>query len=89
MEMVKFEIEVLNGYNYSQLIMTKNQLILVKKMLIKNVKESRSIGLLDLVVVFEKQIDRIKENIYTIDIVMINKEEDLFRFESAEPYCLN
>jgi hypothetical protein len=87
MEMLKFEIEILNEYSYGQLLMTKNQLDAVKKILKNGKEESTTIMSR---VEFEKQISRINENLDTIGIAMTSKESECFDLNGKyELICLN
>jgi hypothetical protein len=90
MEMMKFEIEVLNEYSYGQLMNTNAQLTKAKKFLSEAKEEAMKMGMYKIAVDFEAQLIRIRENLDSIGIVMMSKETDCFdltgRYESM---CLN
>ena len=80
MKIVKFEMEVLNSTNYSNLHQLMGYLIEAKK-------EYERLALLDLP---NKDIEVIKENIDSVSMVMLEKESKCFDMTTPIDYmCLN
>ena len=78
MEMARFQTEVLKYYNYSQLLLTKNNLIKAKKLNQEGKEFARNNGDLLLSVEFEKNLIIINENLNNVDVVMMIKEAECF-----------
>lgn len=90
MEMVKFEIEVLNEFSYGQLMSTNAQLNKAKKLLSEAKEEAMKMGMYKVAVDFEAQLIRIRENLDSIGVVMMSKEADCFDLSGRyESMCLN
>ena len=90
MEMVKFEIEVLNEFSYGQLMSTNAQLNKAKKLLSEAKEEAMKMGMYKIAVDFEAQLIRIRENLDSIGVVMMSKEGDCFDLSGRyESMCLN
>ena len=90
MEMMKFELEVLNEFSYGQLISTNTQLNKAKKLLSEAKEEAMKMGTYKIAVDFEAQLIRIRENLDSIGVVMMSKEADCFDLTGKyESMCLN
>ena len=90
MEMMKFELEVLNEFSYGQLMGTNTQLNKAKKLLSEAKEEAMKMGTYKIAVDFEAQLIRIRENLDSIGVVMMSKEADCFDLTGKyESMCLN
>ena len=90
MEMMKFELEVLNEFSYGQLMSTNTQLNKAKKLLSEAKEEAMKMGTYKIAVDFEAQLIRIRENLDSIGVVMMSKEADCFDLTGKyESMCLN
>jgi|TARA_Y100000389_G_C17451682_1_gene515307 hypothetical protein len=90
MEMIKFEMEVLIEYNYSELLLTNLMLNKAKKIANKGKEFAREHGKLMSAVDWEKKIIRINENLDSVGIMMMSKEAECFDLSGKyETMCLN
>ncbi len=89
-DMSIFTIEVLEFYNYSQLLNTREQLIKTKNINITLHKTAVKLGKVDEMIGFLKLIDILHENIKTVDKVLVKKEDNCFDYSSPiGELCLN
>jgi hypothetical protein len=90
MEMIKFEMEVLNEYTYGQLMVTTQQLKKVETLLTLMKEEAREKGLILEAVEIKKKLIRVEENLDSIGVAMLSKESDCFDQRGKfELICLN